>query len=354
MPRSSAQRADLPYDIDGVVYKVDRLDWQERLGFVAKAPRWAIAHKFPAEQAETTLEAIDIQVGRTGKLTPVGRLSRSRSAASSSPTSRCTIATRSRGWACASATGCVIQRAGDVIPQVVENLTRDETRAPYRLPRSLPGMRQRGGRRGGRGRCALHRRADLPGAADRAAAAFRQPRARSTSRGWAKRPSTNSSRSAGWTRPGRHLPPEDAPRRAARARGLEGEVGRQSVRSDRGAARARCRAAAVRARHPPCRRGDRARSDEARSRRLPALRESGAEARACAATRTRAARADSRSTASAAGGGRGAGRLLPRGAQSRASGTICSPKSRRRPMSSRRSASAVSGKTWSSPASSRR
>jgi len=143
-------RAKLDYDIDGVVYKVDRIDWQERLGFVSRSPRWAIAHKFPAERATTVLRDIEIQVGRTGSLTPVGKLE---------PVGVGGVIVQNvtlhnedyikgvgggeplrDGHDLRIGDTVVVQRAGDVIPQIVDVLIdkRPRDAKPFHFPKKCP------------------------------------------------------------------------------------------------------------------------------------------------------------------------------------------------------------------------
>ncbi len=144
-------RAELDYDIDGVVYKVDRIDWQERLGFVSRTPRWGIAHKFPAERAMTILKDIELQVGRTGALTPVGKLD---------PVGVGGVIVQNvtlhnedyikgiggdgeqlrDGRDIRIGDTVIIQRAGDVIPQVVDVVIdkRPKNAKPYHFPKKCP------------------------------------------------------------------------------------------------------------------------------------------------------------------------------------------------------------------------
>jgi DNA ligase (NAD+) len=254
-----ARRASLDYDIDGVVYKVDRLDWQERLGFVSRNPRWAIAHKFPAEKATTVVRDIEIQVGRTGFLTPVAKLEPVTVGGVVVQNATLHNAEEIARLDVRIGDTVTIQRAGDVIPQVLGVVEDKRPRGakPYAFPKKCPCplhtdvVREiiAGGAEGARLHCTgefacpyqtiehlkhfVSRRAfDIDGLGDKQIELFYE-------QGWVKEPADI------FTLEGRN--------RKIKLEEVEG-FGAQPVRGHCGAARDFARALYLFARHPSCRR----------------------------------------------------------------------------------------------------
>ena len=277
-----AERATLGYDIDGVVYKVNDLALQQRLGFVSRSPRWAVAHKFPAEQATTVVEAIEIKVGRTGALTPIAKLKPV--TVGGVVVSNATLHNEDEIARKDVRVGdtVVVQRAGDVIPQILEVVLdkRPPDAEPYEFPRDLPGLRLGGAARDrredrrGRRRAPLHRHARLPAQAVEGLKHFVSRNAFDIeglgeklielffTEGLIRTPADiftlQGARRAG-------------PAAAARVGGLRRDFGAQPVQRHRRAPHDRAQPLPLCARHPPCRRDQRA-APRAPFRRLGGLR----------------------------------------------------------------------------------